>query len=343
MSGLVHFWTRRFGVDQPLEVDSQVHRLLNRYVVAALMNTFPKTVTRIFSLSSGDLARLLFVERDGGSFRSLRAMYEYADPRKRGDLINRLIMQSPAIKAARNRRVIGQRMLQRCLEAQPAGLPTLVLAIGGGDGNNEAEVIARMTTRQVYYCAVDKDERAARESQRVFAEHGLHGRGIVYLGTVAEKRDLEAVVDAARQRFGVPFDGAGVTVCHGITEYYDVGSETNETLALLLSAIYACTRPEGSLIISQTDYHDRVRYLERGLSWYMRLRNSDELASEMAKAGWQLTVCEQEPMRLITMCAAVKSGVPHLRIDSPSLLRRPIAKAPAAANSGWRFWARSSR
>jgi SAM-dependent methyltransferase len=333
MNALVQFWNERYGVERPLETDSRIHRLLNRYVVAALMNAFPKTATKLFSLSRGELARLLFVERDGGSYRSLRAMYAYDDPRNRGDLINRLIMQSPAIKAARNRRIIAQRMLQRCLEAQPADSPTLVLAIGGGDGNLEAEVIARTAEREVYYCGVDKDERAARENQNTFATHGLEGKGFVFVGAVTGNRDLEAVVDSARRRFGVPFEGAGVTVCHGIAEYFDIGSEANDALAALLGAIYACTRPDGSLVISQTDYHDRVKYLERGLSWHMRLRSGEELATEVEKAGWQLSVCEREPMKLITMCLAVKSEVRPLRIDGPSQLGQPRAKRPVAAAS----------
>jgi hypothetical protein len=322
MNALLQFWNRDYGIRRALEDDALVPRLLNRFVVAALMNAFPKTVTRFFSLSRGELARLLFVERDGGSFRSLRAMYDYEDPRKRGDLINRLIMQSPAIKAARNRRIIAQQMLRRSLETAPHGKPTLVLAIGGGDGNLEAEVLAGLNRREVYYCAVDKDERAALENRKVFEKHGLDGQGFVSVGTISNERDLESVLDSASRRFGVSFDGIGATVCHGIAEYFDLGTKTNEALGGLLSSLLARTRPEGNLMISQTDYHDRVRYLERGLAWHMRLRGIDEVASEVEKAGWQISICEHEPMRLITMCLAVKSDMKHRRIDGPSRLKR---------------------
>jgi SAM-dependent methyltransferase len=216
-----------------------------------------------------------------------------------------------------------------------------VLAIGGGDGNLEAEVLARLTKRNVYYCAVDKDERAVIENQKVFKRHGLDGRGFVSVGTIAGSRDLESVVEAAGQRFGADFGGIGVTVCHGIAEYFDIGSKTNDALGTLLTSIRACTRPEGNLLFSQTDYHDRVKYLERGLSWYMRLRGIDEVATEIEKAGWQISICEHEPMRLITMCMAVKSDVKHLRIDGPSQLRRFRAKRPVSAAVGWRPWARA--
>jgi hypothetical protein len=332
---LLQFWKDQFGVSRPLEADSRTARMLNRYVVAALMNTFPKTTTKVFSFSTGELARLLFVERDGGSFRSLRAMYDYQDPKKRGDIINRLIMQSPAIKAARNRRIIAQQMLRQCLEAQPSDTPTLVLAIGGGDGNLEAEVIAELSGRDIYYCAVDKDERAATENQRVFAKYGLAERGFVHVGTIAERHDLENVVEIASQRFRQPFDGINVTVCQGIIEYFDMGLKTNDALAGLLTAVQACTRPEGNLLISQTDYHDRVPYLERGLAWHMRLRDIDEVAAEVEKAGWQIAVCEHEPMRLITMCMGVKSAKRHLRIDGPSQLQRSHRKSRASTFARW--------
>ncbi|MHB1033311.1 MAG: hypothetical protein ACYC35_05640 [Pirellulales bacterium] len=340
MNPLLQFWNERYGIDRALETESNVARLLNRYVVSALMNTFPRAATTVFLLSEGELARRLFVEKEKGSFRVLRAMYDHNDVPNRGDFINRLLMQSPAIKAARNRRIIAQRMLEQCLKAQPSGLATLVLAIGGGDGNLEAEVIARMKERDVYYCGVDIDDKAVGENQRVLREHGLDGRGFVFVDDIAGQSDLQVVLDAARKRFRIPFEGAGVTVCHGIAEYLDIGSDTNEVLAKLLTAIHDCTRAEGSLVISQTDFHDRVRYLERGLSWYMRLRSSDELAREVERAGWQLSVCEQEPLRLITMCVAVKSDAQHQRIDHPSQFRRPCATRPVPAAARWRPWAR---
>ena len=343
MNALLQFWQERCGLARPLESDSRLHRLLNRYVVAALMNRFPHAATKLFSLSNGELARLLFVEREGGSFRVLRAMYDHQNAGDRGDWINKLLMQSPAIKAARNRRAIAQQMLQQCLEAQPAGLPTLVVAIGGGDGSLEAEVIGRVRGRDIYYCAIDKDDRAVADSEMVLRRHGLAARGFVFVGTVAEERDLAAVLDCAGRRFGVAFDGAGVSVCHGIAEYYDIGSKTNETLAGLLRAIHGCTRAEGSLLISQTDYHDRVEYLERGLSWHMRLRSSDELAVEVAKAGWQISVCKLEPMGLITMCLATRPAAEHVRIDGPGQLKEARVQRPLPAATRRRRWVRSRR
>jgi len=330
MNPVSEFWEKQYAVGCSLEVDSLKRQVVNRYVVAGLMNTFPRAVTRFLSFSRGELARLLFVEKEGGSFRSLRAMYEYEDPRKRGDLINRLLMQSPAVKAARNRRHIAQRMLQRSLEAQPLSRPVLVLTVGGGDGRLEAEVLERMARRDIYYCGVDKDERAVGENQAAFREHGLQERGFVFVGDITQIRDSAAVLHNAERRFRVRFEGASITVCHGIAEYLDIGSDNNEALSRMLNAIYACTCPEGHLIISHTDYHDRVRWLEQALSWYMRLRNIEELTAEVEKAGWQISVCEHEPMRLITMCLAVKSQDRQLRIDSPSQLRRLHRKRAVA-------------
>lgn len=329
MRSLLRFWNEQYGVGRPLEADSWRRRLVNRYVVAALMNTFPVAATKVFALSRGELARLLFVDREGGSFRVLRTMYEYDKPGCRGDFLNRLLMQSPAVKAARNRRAIAQRMLEVCLAAQPKDVPVLVLAIGGGDGRLEAEVIARAKDRDVYYCAVDKDERAVEENRQVLANHGLEGKGFVYLGNVGERSDLEAVLQSARRRFGIPFEGASIAVCHGIAEYLDIGSSDNPTLAGLLTAIHGCTRPHGNLIISQTDYHDRVAFLERGLSWHMRLRGIDELAAEVERAGWQISVCEHEPMELISMCMAIKPEASHRRIDGRSEWNQTREKRPS--------------
>ncbi len=302
--------------------------MLNRFVVSALMNAFPNTATKIFSLSKGKLARLLFAEREGGSFLVLRAMYEHEGSGDRGDLINRLLMQSPAIKAARNRRIIAQRMLFLALQSLPPDAPSLILAIGGGDGSLEAEVLARADNPNGYLCIVDKDERAIRENAKILKIFGLSGKGVVFVGSAGGKGDLETLIEKAGRHFGVRFDGLGITVCQGITEYLDIGSQGNEAFAGLLSALYGCTRKEGVLLLSQTDYHDRVTYLERGLSWRMRLRGQDEIAVEIEKAGWKISVCEPEPMKLITMCSAVKTDRANIRIDSPSQIGPPRRKRP---------------
>jgi len=332
MKPLVRFWEEAYRVGQSLEADSWVRRAVNKHVVAALMNVFPRTATRVFSRSRGELARLLFANREGGSFRVLRAMYRFDEGHARGDLINRLLMQSPAVKAARNRRRIAQKMLEVSLKAMPPGRPILVLAVGGGDGSLEAEAIARTPERDAYYCGVDRDERAVGENGDVLRRHGLEARGCTLVGGIAEESDVEAALDRAARRFHVSFDGVGITVCQGITEYLDLDCDTNETLAAMLRAIHHCTRPEGRLIISQTDYHDRVRYLEKGLSWYMRLRSREELAAEVNRAGWQTSVCEREPMGLISMCLATKSDARSQPRESETPIGRPHAatRAPGA-------------
>jgi hypothetical protein len=323
MNPHLQFWNEKFPVDRPLEIDSWGHRLLNRYIVSNLMNAFPKAATKVFARSKGELARLIFVEREGGSFLVLRAVYEHEDPRKRGDVLNRILMQSPAVKAARNRRLIAQQMLFQALQSLPPDVPSLVLAIGGGDGSFEADAMSRAGNPNVYLCIVDTDRRAVGEHENVLAKHNLVGKGTVLVGTAVVKSDLEEVLDKAGRHFGVLFDGIAITVCHGIVEYLDIGVEGNAVFSELLRAIYGCTRNEGMLLLSQTDHHDREPFFTRGLSLYMRLRDQDEITEEIEKAGWKIAVCEPEPMKLITMCSAIKTDREHLRIDSPSQIGKP--------------------
>jgi SAM-dependent methyltransferase len=329
MNRLTQFWNQRYDIGRPLEADSAVSRVLNRYLVSNLVNAFPHVATKFFSYSSGEAIRRLIVNKEGGSFHCLRAIYEHDDPTKRGDWINRIFMQTPAVKAARNRRAIAQSLLRQCLESHPSELPALVLAFGGGDGNIEAEVIAKLNRPNVYYCSVDMDQRAAAEIEATYQRHGLQRRGMVHLGAVNGLLDLENIVETARQRFETNFDGVAVTVCHGIAEYLDIGSKGNDTLGAILGAAHHCARPGGFLAFSQTDHHDRVRFVERGLSLYMRLRSLDELALEVRKAGWRISVCEHEPMRLITMCLAQKTAAAQPRFDGPAVARPVHAAEPA--------------
>ena len=264
MKSLLDFWNDRCPVSRPLKADSSVRRLLNRHVVGTLLNTFPRAATGLFSLSRGELARRVCVEKEGGSYRVFQAMYAYDDPHGRGDLLNRLLMESPAAKAARNRCMIAQGMLDACLAAQPDDVPILVMAVGGGDGSLESPVIARSAKPNVYYGLVDKDQAAVEGNRRVMEQNGLMDKGFVFTGDVAEKHDFDAVVEAARQRFARPFDGIGIAVCHGIAEYIDLGLRGNDAFARLLAGMQAAMRPEGTLLISHTDFHDRVRFVEAG-------------------------------------------------------------------------------
>jgi SAM-dependent methyltransferase len=332
MSRLLRLWKDQYGVTVHLDADSWARIAWNHCVVAPLLNAFPKTARKILARSRSELMQLLFADGEGGSFRVLQAMYKRHNPHRTEDILHRLIMQSPGIKGIRNRRHIAQHMLEVCLDAQPHVSPALVLAVGGGDGRIELEVIARTAREGVYYCGVDRDDRAEAANQQVLKELGLDGRGFVVTGASAEDSDLEAVVEAAQRRFGVRFDGAAVTVCHGITEYMDVGQTTNASLGKLLTALYRCTRPEGTLLISQGNNHDRVKFLEEGLSWHMRLRSKEELEDEVTKAGWQVSVCEQEPMKVITMCMAVKSDGQRLRIDRREQLARHRLPASVPAS-----------
>ncbi len=335
MKPLERLWNEDYGVKRPLETDSWARRLLNTHIVARLMNRFPRAATKFLSLSRGELARRLFAQREGGSYRVLRAMYRFEEPHGRGDPINRLIMQSPAVKAARNRRKIAQWMLETCLDAMPLGPPRLVMTIGAGDGRLEAEVIAQARQKNIYYCGVDMDQQAAHENREVLEMHGLRDRGFTHTGSVARTCDVEEVLDRAGRRFGVEFDGLSVTVCQGLIEYLDMHTKSNATLVEMLRAIHARTREDGSLLISQTGFHDRVAYLENGLAWYMRLRESNEVAQVLEDANWQLSICEQEPMRQITMCLATKSGVKNWRLHDESPLRRPhITRGVSAAGKG---------
>ncbi|MGD9127508.1 MAG: hypothetical protein PVH19_09035 [Planctomycetia bacterium] len=331
MKPLLKLWNERYGVNCPLEVDSWSKHLVNTHIVATLMNVFPRLVTKIFSRSRGELAQRLFRAREGGSYRVLRAMYRFEEPHNKGDLLNRILMQSPAVKAARNRRKIAQWMLETCLRSMPAGPPRLVMTIGGGDAMLEAEVIAKMEQKNIYYFGVDMDAKAVDDNRQVFEEHGLDGRGFTHTGSITQVDDIDNVLRLAGERFGVEFDGLSVTICQGLIEYIDMHSDSNENLLKMLRAIHSRTREDGSLLISQTGHHDRVTYLEKGLEWYMRLRESDEVAQVLEEAGWKISICDQEPMQQITMCLATKAGIEGWRLDAESPLRQPHIARHAVA------------
>ena len=333
MKPLLKLWNDRYEVQHSLEVDSWLKRWVNNHIVATLMNTFPRLAVKIFARSRGELAHRLFKAREGGSYRVLRTMYRFEDAHSQGDLLNRLLMQSPAVKAARNRRKIAQWMLETSLHSMPPGPPRLIMTIGCGDGELEAEVLSRLEQKNIYYCGVDMDPKAADENRKVLEEHGLQDRGFTHTGSITNAEDIDHVLRLAGQRFGVEFDGLSVTTCQGLLEYIDMHSDSNEDLLRMLQAIHSKTREDGSLMISQTGYHDRVPFLEKGLQWFMRLRDTDEIAQVLEASGWKIAICDQEPMEQITMSLSTKAGTSNWRLDAKSPLRRPhIARRTATVN-----------
>ena len=111
----------------------------------------------------------------------------------------------------------------RCLSGGPAGRRAILAGDWGRRRKPRSRCHRRSTNRNVYHCSVDKDEKAVEENRQVMQRYGLAGRGFVVTGDATRKNDLEAALDAARRRFAVPFDGVGIAVCHGITEYLDLG------------------------------------------------------------------------------------------------------------------------
>ena len=167
---------------------------------------------------------------------------------------------------------------------------------------------------------VHKDPCAVSQNQEVFLAHGLAGRGFVHVGSVtAWCVILEAVLDSARQRFGVAFEGPSVTVCHGIAEYFDIGFK-NERIALGDALRDLRLHAAGRAAGDQPDRLSRSGEVSgaRPVVVYAVLRSGEELAAEVDKAGWQLSICEHEPMRLITMCLAVKSAAPACGSIAPA-------------------------
>ena len=268
MTPATTFWNEQYGIGRPLETDTRLRRLLNRCVVAAMMNTFPKTAIRFFSISKGELARLILWSARG-LLSQRSAMYRYDDAHGRGDLLNRLLMESPAVKA---RGIAGA---SRTHAAAPVGSAARTEAGPGSGGGRRRRRPrgggpCRLARSQLVLLRIGPGS-AQSPKTKMLHRRGLAERGFTIVGSVAENGDVEAALDCRGRRFGVRFDGVGVAICQGVAEYLDIGSNSNLAFSRLLRALHACTLDEGSPIISHTDYHDRVPFLERGLGWHMRL------------------------------------------------------------------------
>lgn len=314
MESLQHFWRSTLGrSDLRLEADSLLGRFTNRFLLAPLLNAFPSLASRLFSSSHGELARLLFKEREGGSFLVLDTMYEYEGGKERREFLHNVMMHSPAIRAARNRRRIAQVLLATHLQLAADDRPMLVLAVGSGSGRLEAEVLGEVRNRNVYYCGLDIDPRAVAATEATLRQHHLTANGIALAGTINGHDDVANLLEQIERRLGLQFPGIDITMCHGVAEYLDLCSTANAQLSQLVRVLHTHTRQDGALVISQTHRHDRVHFLESALGWHMRLRDADEFRAVIESAGWNVQVCEKEPMGLISMCLAAKDSMPIAR------------------------------
>ncbi len=284
-----------------LESENFLKSFLNRHLIGRLMNSFPNLANSLLSRSEGEIARLLYKDREKGTFRVLNEMYDY-EKSKTTDVLEKLIMESPAVKAARNRKKIAQYLLKLTLENSKRS--KFIFSVGGGNGRLELEVLKDYPVN--YYCCLDTDERAILEGEALAKKFRVSDQTIFLKGSIRNKDDLNSVTRMATERFLKHFPYLDIVLCQGVFEYFDMKRCSNRQLNNVLTAIYEKTSSNGILLASQTDYHDRVKYLEKGLDWYMRLRSREEVKNEMERVGWCVEYCEKEPMNLITLSLSSK-------------------------------------
>jgi len=275
--------------------------VLNEFVIGPMMGNFPNITNKILSRSRGELSRLFFEERctGHGSFKIFEEFYRYDPNSNPGDFLNKLMMESPAIKAARNRRKIAQRQLEDELENRSG--KTLVVSFGGGNGALELEVIKRIG-KEVYYCSIDNDDYSIEDGNRIAREMGLETTTL-YLNEHADTLSPEYfhhLEFKLMEHFGIT-QGIDIATCHGFTEYLDRGKNTDKEFIGLIKNLYDVAERGSTLFLSQTSKHSREKYLVKGLDWVMRLRTLKEVKTLLENSPWILKYIEKEPMGIISM------------------------------------------
>lgn len=149
-----------------IEKPSKISLFLNK-AIALLMNNYPTFANTILSHSKSDLAHYLFHDPTcpKGSFKQLNEIYDY-EYGKKGDILNRIINLSPALKAARNRKKIAQQFL-RLVIAKAYKNPTVIFSFGGGDSRIEIEVMAEMDMKNLYLISIDAQTEAKVEGEKL--------------------------------------------------------------------------------------------------------------------------------------------------------------------------------
>ncbi len=313
MSGVAEYIKTDYlaGPDLGLESAGRGEQIKNR-IVAALLNYGYPLLNPLLARSKGELAQLWFRTPgyEKSSWRTFEAFYHFEEKKEHGDLGNKLLMASPGVRASRNRKKIALRLLENQLK-EYSGSPVLVNNIGGGSGSRELRVIKNAGRRDIFYCSTDTDSAAADYGDKEAKQISMSMRSFFASKKLdfSSPSEVQSFFGEMNQHYfssKPQFHAFDISLLLGVTEYCDLHTRANTELDQLLQGLHQHTSPRGRMIMGQTDHHDRVRYVEKGLGWKMRLRSQDEIADHIERSGWNILYCEKEPMNVITMILAEK-------------------------------------
>lgn len=285
-----------------LEVPTKSDIILNK-ISSFVLNNFPNLTNKIMGLSKGDIAKILYKDKKPGSYQLFNCFYDY-DPSNPVDFLDKVLQESPAAKASRNRFKLLKHYLNKIMfNADYNHL--LMLSLGGGNARFEIEAIGKTQNSEknnVYLVCVDSDKEAENDGLNIARKYGLE-KNVLYIN---KKLDFDNNITTkyflseANKKWNLDKKYFDVFIEVGLNEYLNVGTKENNEIRSLYRCFYR-EQEKGYLITEQTGPHDRDPYLKKGLNWHCRYRTLEELKSEVAKVGYQIKLGVIEPMNITSI------------------------------------------
>ena len=227
-----------------------------------------------------------------GGWRAMEIIYAQAPA---VDWLDRqALYDNPVCMAARNRRRIVTGILTQLLAEAPADHPITMLGVGAGPGRHIQTAIAHsgLPPERIQAYLIDRDDDAFR-----------YGRDISsHLGTSACVRFIQG--DARQIRETLPDVSASIVKVVGLAEYLN-----DQEFVGLFSALREVMAPHGTLVTHGfVDYRRSGQFLSRVFQLRHTQRNEVQMRSLLSAAGFRVTSCVTEPVRIHPILTAVRTA-----------------------------------
>lgn len=273
-------------------------------IITPLLNNLPRKVIRdLIAKSKGDTGKLLLTRP--GSYVLFNSIYRFGE-KGAVDVLDKVLNNTIAARAVRNRFLFVKEALYRMGKESIHDSGTAAFfGIGIGDGNAEIHVMRRLLDElggQVYLVAVDHDKEAIKAGMQRASDVHVENHVLFLEGSanLKEVPDLQHFMDEAENLFGSKIK-ANIVINIGLNQYLDVDpgshgvARGSDEIIGLLTSYYNLLDKGGWILSDNTDFHDRIPFLERSLDWFCSYRSLDVLTRLVSETGFRVEYHGKDP------------------------------------------------
>jgi len=219
-----------------------------------------------------------------------------------GLLIDKILLNLPAVQATRARRVNIVKILSNEIENHKLrGEATRILDLACGAGRYLADIAKIYPSDKIEIVGVDFDKKSLELAKSLSGKQGISKERIRFIkGNVFKLRILKKLGQQVDWR-------PNVVIASGLTVYID-----DDKVITMLKQIYEGLDKDGLLLIDSQESNPSRKLMEKALktkegAWVLYYRPPEQWRQWFLKFGFRDIVVSRDPWKMYNICSARKS------------------------------------